>query len=173
MTTDICVLGIDPGLDRTGWAVVKKQGAADPFLVSCGLLHTPAGMPLPKRLAIIFEGMTEVIETARPDCAAMEKMFFAKRAASVAATIQARGVILLALELGGLATGEYSPPSIKSAIAGSGAADKAQMQRMVQVMLKLKETLRPDDVADAAAIALTHIKTAPFTIACQTAREAL
>lgn len=165
-TADFRILGIDPGLDRTGWAVVCKQGTANPFLVSSGLLHTDSQLPFPLRLEQIFKGMTGIIEAAGPSAVAMEKMFFAKSAASVAHTVQARGVLLLAAGMSGLEVTEYSPPTIKAAVTGSGTAQKAQMQRMVQVLLNLAAPLSPDDVADAAAIALTHIRTAPFKAAC-------
>ncbi|MDD4004895.1 MAG: crossover junction endodeoxyribonuclease RuvC [Elusimicrobiaceae bacterium] len=170
LTAELRILGIDPGLDRTGWAVVAKQGTADPFLVSSGLLHTGSGLPFPKRLERLFTGMTEIIRTTGPSAVAMEKMFFAKSAASVAQTVQARGVLLLAAGLAGLETAEYSPSAAKAAVTGSGTARKAQMQRMVQVILKLQDPLSPDDVADAAALALTHIRAAPFRAACAAGR---
>lgn len=165
LTAELRILGIDPGLDRTGWAVVAKQGTADPFLVSSGLLHTAAGVPFPLRLKQLYSGITEIIAAAQPSALAMEKMFFTKSAASVAQTVQARGVLVLAAGMSGLDITEYAPPTIKAAVTGSGTAQKAQMQRMVQVILKLPAPLSPDDVADAAAIALTHIRNAPFKAA--------
>ena len=131
-------MGIDPGLDRTGWAVVQDNGAAGPALVACGLIHTAANTPLPQRLCEIYEEVKKVAQEFKPDQAAMEEMFFLKRALTMSHTIQTRGVIMLALH------------------------QAEQMQRMVQLTLKLQKQLSPDDVADAAAIALCHIKCAPL-----------
>lgn len=155
-------LGIDPGLDRTGWAVVQDNGAAGPALVACGLIHTAADTPLPQRLCEIYEEVKKVAQEFKPDQAAMEEMFFLKRALTMSHTIQTRGVIMLALHQAGLTISAYPPKRVKLTISGSGSADKKQMQRMVQLTLKLQKQLSPDDVADAAAIALCHIKCAPL-----------
>lgn len=155
------VLGIDPGLDRTGWALLEGNGAAGFVLKACGLIHTDLASPLPVRLDQIYKEVSELAADLKPDSAAMEEMFFLKRAVRVAHTIQARGVILLALHQNGLDVSSYQPKQVKAVLCGSGAADKKQMQRMVQLTLKLKEKLNPDDVADAAAIAVCHLKTAP------------
>ena len=167
------VLGIDPGLDRTGWAVLKNDGPAGLVLEACGLIHTKAETPLPERLDIIYNEVKKVATTFAPSAAAMEEMFFLKRAMTVSYTIQTRGVIMLALHQAGLAVNVYQPKKVKLTITGSGAADKKQMQRMVQLTLKLKEALRPDDVADAAAIAICHIKTAPMTAQIATQQKFL
>ncbi len=156
------VLGIDPGLDRTGWAVLHKDGAAGFVLEACGLIHTAAGSALPERLQIIYSEIQKIADEFKPNAAAMEIMFFMKRALSVSHTIQTRGVIMLALHQKGLSVSEYQPKRVKAALCGSGSADKKQMQRMVQLTLKLKEAPNPDDVADAAAIAICHLKTAPI-----------
>jgi len=166
-------LGIDPGLDRTGWAVVEQCGCRDPFLVSAGLVHTAAGTDLPRRLEIIFNSVREVIAAQRPDALAIEEMFFVKRAASQGATIQARGVIVLAGQLAGLSPAMYNPRRVKMTLTGNGAADKSQMQRIIQLVLKLDKPLSPDDVADAAAIALCHVKTAPYAAAVKAAKVKL
>lgn len=158
------VLGIDPGLDRTGWAVAEHNGTAGFVLCACGLIHTDANLPLQKRLSRIYDEIKQVANIFAPQSAAMEEMFFLKRAYSVSHTIQTRGVILLALEQCGLEVSSYLPKRVKITLCGSGAADKKQMQRMTQLVFKLKEVLSPDDVADAAAIALCHLKTAPFTL---------
>lgn len=155
-------LGIDPGLDRTGWAIVEDNGAAGPVLVSCGLIHTDAGLSLPQRLNEVYEEIKKVAAAFSPNNAAMEEMFFLKRALTMSHTIQTRGVIMLALHQSGLGITAYPPKRVKLTISGNGNADKKQMQRMVQLTLKLQKVLSPDDVADAAAIALCHIKSAPF-----------
>ncbi len=156
------VLGIDPGLDRTGWAVLEGNGSAGFVLHACGLIHTDKESALPVRLEQIYTEISKVAADFKPSSAAMEEMFFLKRAVRVAHTVQARGVILLALHQHGLSVSSYQPKQVKAALCGSGAADKKQMQRMVQLTLKLKNPLNPDDVADAAAIAVCHLKTAPI-----------
>lgn len=155
------VLGIDPGLDRTGWAVVEN-GTVGLFLRAAGLIHTDANLSLPKRLEQIYKEVSSVIKEQQPDDAALEAMFFLKRASTMSATIQTRGVILLAMSQGGLNISSYPAKRVKLTLTGSGSADKKQMQRMVQLTLKLKEVLKPDDVADAAAIAICHLKCAPL-----------
>jgi len=156
------VLGIDPGLERTGWAVIEKEGTSDPFLVSCGLIETKAALSFPARLEVIFNTLTRTLAQHRPDEVAMEAMSFMRHSPSISATIQARGVITLACQLAGMHIQAYEPKKVKLAITGSGAAEKLQMQRMTQLMLRLPAMLQPDDVADAAAIALCHAKMAPY-----------
>ena len=155
------VLGIDPGLDRTGWAVVEN-GPTGAFLVAAGLIHTAKDLPFQIRLKQTYEEIQKVIKEFKPEVAALEAMFFLKRAMTMSHTIQTRGVIVLAMEQNNLEVFEYPAKRVKLTISGSGAADKKQMQRMVQLTLKLKEILRPDDVADAAAIAICHLKSAPL-----------
>ncbi|MCL2888391.1 MAG: crossover junction endodeoxyribonuclease RuvC [Elusimicrobia bacterium] len=163
------VLGIDPGLDRTGWAVLERRGGGDITLCSAGLLHTSKESSLPQRLEYIFNEVGKLAQLYKPDCAAMEEMFFLKRAITVSQTIQTRGVILLAAHMNCLTVNSYAPKKVKSVICGSGTAEKAQVQRMVQLTLKLQDLLRPDDVADAAAIGICHLKTAPLTSKINTA----
>lgn len=155
-------MGIDPGLDRTGWAVLEGNGSAGFVLKACGLIHTDLLSPLPVRLDQTYNEISKVAQEFQPQSAAMEEMFFLKRAIRVVQTVQARGVIMLALHRQGLEIYSYQPKQVKAVLCGSGTADKKQMQRMVQLTLKLKEKLNPDDVADAAAIALCHLKTAPI-----------
>ena len=155
------VLGIDPGLDRTGWAVVEN-GPTGAFLVSAGLIHTDKDLPFQIRLKQTYEEIQKVIQEFKPEVAALEAMFFLKRAMTMSHTIQTRGVIVLAMAQNNLEVFEYPAKRVKLTITGSGAADKKQMQRMVQLTLKLKEVLNPDDVADAAAIAICHLKSAPL-----------
>ncbi|MFA5162608.1 MAG: crossover junction endodeoxyribonuclease RuvC [Elusimicrobiales bacterium] len=155
-------LGIDPGLDRTGWAVLETDARSNPFFVRAGLIHTSPRDPLPRRLEILHSEISAVVAGHKPQAVAIEAMFFTKRAATVAATIQARGVILLAAQQAGLEIASYDPRRVKITLTGSGAAQKPQMQRMVQLLLRMEFPLSPDDVADAAAIALCHCKTAPY-----------
>ena len=155
------VLGIDPGLDRTGWAVVENSPAGF-VLQAAGLIHTAKDLPFQTRLKQTYEEIQKVIKEFKPEVAALEAMFFLKRAMTMSHTIQTRGVIVLAMAQNNLEVFEYPAKRVKLTISGSGAADKKQMQRMVQLTLKLKEVLNPDDVADAAAIALCHLKSAPL-----------
>jgi crossover junction endodeoxyribonuclease RuvC len=166
------ILGIDPGLDRTGWAVLEKTGPAAARLAAAGLIHTPAGMPLEKRLAAIYRELTMVIDSHSPDEAGIEEVFFSKRADTQANTTHARGVILLACELRGLQISAYNPRTIKKTVSGSGSSEKPQMQRMVQLLLNLKAPLQPDDVADAAAAGICHLRLAPVARAMAAAKTA-
>ncbi len=151
------VLGVDPGLHETGWAVL--DGAAScPRLVASGVVRTLAGVPLPQRLKAIHSGLADVIAEHSPESCAMEEMFFTTRAVTVRATLQARGVALLAVAQAGRPVHEYNPKTVKLSLTGSGRAEKAQMQAVVQKALGLADKLRPNDVADAAAIALCHMR---------------
>ncbi|MBI4386716.1 MAG: crossover junction endodeoxyribonuclease RuvC [Elusimicrobia bacterium] len=151
-------LGIDPGLADTGWAVVDSSPGETPRLVSSGVVQTPAAAGLPDRLGFIYRRISEILSSHRADSVAVEEMFFLKAAHSVRASLQARGVILLAAAQSGMPVAEYNPRQVKSTLTGSGAASKGQMQKMIQRLLALREPLRPDDVADAAAIALCHLR---------------
>ena len=164
------ILGIDPGLDRTGWAVLEKDGAAPPKLAASGLIHTPKNTPLEKRLAAIFDDLSSLIKAHAPGEAAIEEVFFSKRADTQANTTHARGVILLACEKGGVPIFSYNPKVIKKAISGNGAAEKKQSQRMVQITLNLASVPEPDDVADAMAAALCHLRLAPIARAVAKAK---
>lgn len=151
------VLGVDPGVSETGWALLEGgvQGAS---LHASGIIRTQAGLPLPFRLREIHAALSAVLVERRPEHVAIEELFFMTAAHTVRATLQARGVILLAACQAQAPVHEYNPRQVKIALTGSGAAQKAQMQKMTQAALGLKEILRPDDVADAAAIALCHLR---------------
>jgi len=163
-------LGIDPGLDRTGWAVLEKNGPAAPVLAASGLIHTPKNTPLEKRLVSIYDALCSVIAEHKPGEAAIEEVFFSKRADTQANTTHARGVILLACEKNALPISAYNPKTIKKTISGSGTAEKKQMQRVVQITLNLAAIPEPDDVADAMAAALCHLRLAPFAKALARAK---
>jgi len=155
----IRVLGIDPGLATTGWGMVEGSPGAAPKFLASGHISTPAGLPLTERLLRIQQHITRLIVEHRPDHFAVEELFFTKHAASIAATAQARGVILLTAAQQGLQAFEYNPRTIKIAITGYGSAEKKQIQLMVQRLLKLAELPKPDDMADALAIAICHLQT--------------
>ncbi|MFA6092939.1 MAG: crossover junction endodeoxyribonuclease RuvC [Elusimicrobiota bacterium] len=154
------VLGVDPGIADTGWALLEPAAAGSVALLESGLVKTSPSQSLPERLHALHRGLRSVIADHRPDCAAVEEMFFLKAAHTVRATLQARGVILLSLAESGLPVSEYNPSQVKTGLTGSGSADKLQVQRMVRSALGLSEILRPDHVADAAAIALCHLRMA-------------
>lgn len=156
------VLGIDPGLDRTGWGVVQRDARGTLTLLACGLIHTAAAQDLPKRLHYIHTQLQEILRTYAPDHIAMEQNFFLKRAVTMANTVMTRGVIILACEQAGKTISFYPPKRVKMILCGTGTADKKQVQRMVQLTLNLDKKPEPDDVADAVAIAICHHKTAPL-----------
>jgi len=141
----------------TGWALVRGASATAE-LAGSGLLKTSPREHLPLRLEKLHEGLRRILAEHKPDVMAVEEMFFLTAAHSVRSTLQARGVILLAASQSGVVVREYNPKQVKIAISGSGTADKLQMQKMVRSALGLQDLLRPDDVADAAAIALCHLR---------------
>lgn len=149
------ILGIDPGIAIVGFGFIEKQGNRL-HAVQYGSIQTEAGLPVPLRLKQIFESMQQLLDTYQPDEMAVEKLFFSKNVTTAFSVGQARGVILLAAELAGIPVYEYTPLQVKQAVTGYGAADKAQIQEMVRLLLKLREKPKPDDVADSLAVAITH-----------------
>jgi crossover junction endodeoxyribonuclease RuvC len=152
------VLGIDPGLATTGWGVIERASTGLK-LIAFGAILTPAKQSLPERLLHIQKELSQLIVNYRPDVLAIEELFFAKFAVSIASTAQARGVILLTAAQQSIPLIEYNPRAVKMAMTGFGSASKIQMQSMVQRQFRLKELPRPDDAADALAIALCHLQT--------------
>jgi crossover junction endodeoxyribonuclease RuvC len=153
-------LGIDPGTAIVGFAVIKAQGQ-DLSLLACDVITTPAKMALAQRLQLIYEGLSKIIAMFKPQEAAMEELFFAKNARTAMTVGQARGVAMLALANGGLSVAEYTPKQVKQAVTGYGGAGKEQVGEMVRILLKLPAVPRPDDAADAAAVAICHLNTLP------------
>lgn len=154
-------LGIDPGTAIVGYAVVEARGSTLRMVV-CDVITTPAGMPLAQRLQQIYQRLSDIIAAYRPTESAMEELFFAKNARTALTVGQARGVALLALANGGLTIAEYTPKQVKQAVTGYGGADKTQVGEMVRILLNLRAAPRPDDAADAAAVAICHLNTIPF-----------
>ena len=154
-------LGIDPGTAIVGFAVIMAKGN-DLTLLACDVITTPAKMALAQRLQLIYEGLSKVIATFKPQEAAMEELFFAKNARTAMTVGQARGVAMLALANGGLSVAEYTPKQVKQAVTGYGGAGKDQVGEMVRILLKLPAVPRPDDAADAAAVAICHLNTLPI-----------
>ncbi|MCG3210863.1 MAG: Crossover junction endodeoxyribonuclease RuvC [Anaerolineae bacterium] len=153
------VLGVDPGTAITGWGVVEGDGDALQMIAG-GVITTPAGTPLPQRLQVIYRELTQLIEQWRPESAAIEELFFSKNAKTALAVGHGRGAAMLALANAGLPITEYKPLEVKQAITGHGGADKVQMQHMVKLLLQLDDIPRPDDAADALAIAICHVHSA-------------
>jgi len=155
------VIGIDPGTAITGYGLVRERETDSALeCVAYGAVTTPAGMPLPQRLLIIYRELKAVIALHRPDTGAVEKLFFQKNVTTAMSVGQGRGVAMLTLAEAGLEVGEYTPLQVKQAVSGYGGADKKQMQYMVRVLLSLDEIPKPDDAADALAVAICHLYSA-------------
>ncbi len=158
MNEERLILGIDPGYGRAGYAIVAAHGSAL-HLIACDTIITPQGLVYPERLQQLYEELREVITHYCPKEAAIEKLFFGKNAPTAIAVAQARGVTLLALVQSSIPIAEYTPNEVKLAVTGYGAATKGQVGDMVRLLLHLSAIPRPDDSADAAAIAICHAHT--------------
>lgn len=152
------ILGIDPGFAIVGFGVLRSEGGKQ-GLLSCGAITTPAGLSLPTRLLQIENDMAELLEAFHPDAMAIEELFFTNNITTGIGVAQARGVILTAAERAGVPIYEYSPSEVKLAVTGYGKAEKRQVMDMVKRLLGLKSVPKPDDAADAVAIALCHART--------------
>jgi crossover junction endodeoxyribonuclease RuvC len=151
------ILGLDPGTATTGYGLVDETPGGDLQAIDYGTIQTPASLTDSERLVILHQRVKEIILLHRPQGCAVEKLFFQKNVRTAIVVGQARGVILLAGAQAGLSIGEYTPSEVKLAVTGYGNADKQQVQEMVKVLLQLDEIPRPDDAADALAIAITHL----------------
>ncbi len=152
------VLGIDPGYAILGYGVVETRGTAL-RAIDCGVIETPADMPFPERLERLYLGTRQLVETFRPNEVAFEELFFYRNVTTAIQVGSGRGVTLLAAQQSGLPLYEYTPMQIKLAVTGNGHADKKQVQHMVRALLSLKVTPKPDDAADALAVAICHANT--------------
>ena len=149
------ILGIDPGYAIVGFGILEAdRGQAR--LVRCGAINTPAGVPMPMRLLQIQEDMETLIRTFQPDAMAIEELFFNTNVTTGIGVAQARGIILAAAAKLGVEIFEYTPSQVKQAVVGYGKAEKRQVISMVTLMLGLKDPPKPDDTADALAIAICH-----------------
>lgn len=156
-------LGIDPGTATIGYGLVREHTDGSLQAIAYGVITTPAGVPMWQRLRTIHEELTAVITRYQPDRAAVEELFFAKNVTTAITVAQGRGVILLALAQADLPIAEYKPNQIKQSISGYGAAKKPQMQEMTRMLLGLEEIPRPDDAADALAVAITDLHNIHFS----------
>ncbi len=152
------ILGIDPGIAILGYGVISYQGSRL-IAQDYGAVCTRAHEPFPSRLSQLYDGMQALIDRFKPDAIAFEELFFCKNVATAMQVGSARGVALLAAQQFGAPLYEYTPMQIKLAVTGNGHALKPQVQQMVKVLLNLKEAPKPDDVADALAVAICHANT--------------
>lgn len=163
------ILGIDPGTATLGWGVIDHQGSTTRPVAYGALLTAPDVAP-EHRLRELYEGLTAICETHRPAAAAVEKLYFGQNSRTAMSVGQARGIVLLVLAQARLPFVEMSPAEVKQAVTGYGRADKRQVQLMVQRLLGLAEYPKPDDVADALAIAICGAETIRFQKTVTTAR---
>ncbi len=155
MLTAMRILGIDPGLAHTGFAVIDFDGQAS-RLLAAGQITTPAELPLPQRLKQIHDGLVAVIQEWSPDVAALENLYFCTNVRTAISVAQGRGVAILSTAQANIPLAEYSPLEIKLAVAGYGKATKQQIQKMVKAILNLETVPASDHVADSMAVALCH-----------------
>jgi crossover junction endodeoxyribonuclease RuvC len=148
------IIGIDPGIADTGWGVIDYNGGSRLQYLACGSIKTPAGLILPDRLLMLSEALEAILQRYQPQAAGMEELFFCNNVKTALVVGQARGVSLLTLRRFGLPVFDYTPLQVKQAVAAYGAADKKQVQRMVKTILSLSEVPKPDDAADALAVAI-------------------
>ena len=158
------ILGIDPGYGITGFGLIEADRGQS-RLLQCGAITTPAGMDFSARLEIIYEDMRKLLEVAKPDAVAIEELFFGQNVTTGIGVAQSRGVILLAIRQAGLEVTSYKPAQIKQALVGYGNASKHQMQDMTKRILRLDAMPKPDDAADAIAIALCHARSSTSLLA--------
>ena len=158
------ILGIDPGYGITGFGVIEADRGNN-TLIGCGAITTPAGMDFPARLEIIYEDMKNLLEQVKPEAVAIEELFFGQNVTTGIGVAQSRGVILLAIQQASLPVFQYKPMQVKQAVVGYGNATKSQVQNMTKRLLRLETMPKPDDAADAIAIALCHARSATSLLA--------
>ena len=158
------ILGIAPGYGITGFGLIEAE-RGQYRLLRCGAITTTAGMDFSARLEIIYEDMKELLQVTKPDAVAIEELFFGQNVTTGIGVAQARGVVLLAIRKAGLEVTAYKPMQVKQAVVGYGNATKHQVQDMTKRLLHLSEMPKPDDAADAIAIALCHARSSTSLIA--------
>jgi crossover junction endodeoxyribonuclease RuvC len=154
MNNTVRIIGIDPGLRKTGWGIIETKGSSLSF-IACGSIDPDVKLDLADRLAHLYNGLNEVIQSFAPDEAAVEETFMNKDPRSALKLGSARGIALVVPALAGLKVGEYAANQIKKTVVGAGHADKSQIRMMVKTLLP-KSDFKSDDAADALAIAITH-----------------
>jgi crossover junction endodeoxyribonuclease RuvC len=164
------IFGIDPGSERTGFGCIESSGSRHRLIV-CGALAAPARATFPEKLTVIHAGLAALLARHRPECVAVESIFYARNVRSALKLGHARGVALLAAAEAGISVIEYAPAEIKRAVVGYGRAEKAQIQQMVKLLLGLDAPPSPHDAADALAVAICHIHRATGSVAPRSAGE--
>ena len=149
------IIGIDPGYAIMGYGILDYNGNRFKT-VHYGSIETKAGVPMPERLKLLYDGLTEIIQEYKPDEASIEELFFNRNVTTAIGVGEARGVAMLACVEGGLSVSEYTPMQIKQAVVGTGSADKAQVMYMIRSVLALDHEPHPDHAADALAAAVCH-----------------
>ena len=155
-------LGIDPGTATVGYGLVAELADGSLQAVKYGVITTPPDWPMPERLKQIYDEITQLIDDYQPDRAGVEELFFARNVTTAITVAQGRGVILLALMNAAIPIMEYKPNMIKQSISGYGGAGKSQMQEMVRMLLELDKIPKPDDAADALAVAITDLHSSRY-----------
>ena len=158
------ILGIDPGYGITGFGLIDAQRSSFKLL-GCGAITTPPNTDFPWRLEVIYNDMTQLLQQTKPDAVAIEELFFGQNVTTGINVAQSRGVILLAIRQAGVPIFEYKPMQVKQAVVGYGNATKHQVQDMTKRLLKLPAMPKPDDAADAIAIALCHARSSTSLLA--------
>ena len=158
------ILGIDPGYGITGFGLIETQQGAS-RLLRCGVITTPAGADFSHRLEMIYEDMRQLLSMAKPDVVAIEELFFGQNVTTGIGVAHSRGVILLAIRQAGLPVYPYKPAQVKQAVVGYGSASKHQVMDMTRRLLHLEKMPKPDDAADAIAIALCHARSSTSLLA--------
>lgn len=156
------ILGIDPGIAILGFGIVRFE-ANKYTVVDYGAITTEAGVPMSERLTGIYDGLIDIIERYKPDAFAIEELFFNKNIKTALTVGHARGVAVLAGSKSGVKVYEYTPLQVKQAVVGYGRAEKSQIQQMVKILLNLRKIPKPDDVADALAVAICHGNSSNFS----------
>ena len=157
-------LGIDPGTATTGFGLVRLEQDGSLVAVKYGVILTPKEASAPARLEMLYNDLSALLKEYQPDTAAVEKLFFSRNVTTALAVGQARGVVMLCMQQAGVEPFEYTPNEIKQAVAGYGGAQKKQIQEMVRALLQLDSIPKPDDAADALAIAITHLNTRRYDL---------
>jgi crossover junction endodeoxyribonuclease RuvC len=157
-------LGIDPGTATTGFGLVRLEPDGSMIAVKYGVFLTPKEATAPERLVMLYDDLRALLSEYHPQIAAVEKLFFSRNVTTALAVGQARGVVMLCLQQSGIEAFEYTPNEVKQAVAGYGSAQKRQVQEMVRALLALDGIPKPDDAADALAIAITHLSTKRYDL---------
>ena len=158
------ILGIDPGYGITGFGLIESE-RGNSRLIQCGAITTPAHTDFSYRLEMIYEDMRKLLEMAKPEAVAIEELFFGQNVTTGIGVAQSRGVILLAIRQAGVPVYSYKPMQVKQAVVGYGNATKHQVQEMTKRLLHLDKVPKPDDAADAVAIALCHARSSTSLLA--------